>query len=92
MPSYSNNQVIVAHYPFTNLLGTKVRPGIVVSAPHVSHDVFIVPLTSRVTGLLPGEFALNDWQQAGAEHCVGSKARHFCNGREPNRQTGWHAV
>lgn len=65
MPSYSNNQVIMAHYPFTNLLGTKVRPGVIVSAPHVSHDIFVVPLTSKITGLLPGEFVLNDWQQAG---------------------------
>ena len=65
MPSYSTSQVILAHYPFTNLSGTKVRPGIVVSAPHISHDVFVVPLISKVTGLLPGEFALSDWQQAG---------------------------
>jgi mRNA interferase MazF len=55
----------MARYPFTNLLGTKVRPGIVVNAPHISHDVVIVPLTSRTTGLLPGEFVLRDWQQAG---------------------------
>ncbi len=65
MPSYSNSQVILAYYPFTNLSGAKIRPGIVVSAPHVSRDLFVVPLTSKVTRLLPGEFALNDWKQAG---------------------------
>ena len=44
MPSYSHNEIIMARYPFTNLMGTKIRPGIVVSAPHVSHDLFVVPL------------------------------------------------
>jgi mRNA interferase MazF len=65
MPSYSNSQVIMVYYPFTNLSGAKIRPGIVVSAPHVSRDLFVVPLTSKVARLLPGEFALNDWKQAG---------------------------
>ncbi len=65
MPSYSSSQVVMAHYPFTNLSGTKVRPSVVVSAPHVSRDVFVVPLTGKITGLLPGEFVLSDWQQAG---------------------------
>ena len=43
----------------------KVRPAIVVNTPHVSQDVFIVPLTSRTTSLLVGEFVLADWAAAG---------------------------
>ena len=43
----------------------KVRPAVVVNAPHVSKDVIIVPLTSRLTGLLKGEFILKNWQPPG---------------------------
>lgn len=65
MPSYSKYDVILARYPFSDLTGTKVRPAIVVNAPHVSQDVFIVPLTSRTSALLAGEFVLTDWTAAG---------------------------
>lgn len=65
MPSYLHSEVILVRYPFTNLSGAKVRPAVVVNTPHVSQDVIIVPLTSRLSGLLAGEFVLADWQQAG---------------------------
>mgnify|MGYP001034667359 CR=1 FL=1 len=65
MPSYSKNDVILVRYPFSDLSDAKVRPAIVVNAPHVSRDVFIVPLTSRITSLLAGEFVLADWAAAG---------------------------
>jgi mRNA interferase MazF len=38
---------------------------LVVHAPHPSRDHLIVPLTSRTTLLLPGEFVLADWAIAG---------------------------
>lgn len=47
MPSYSKHDVILVRYPFSDLTGSKVRPAIVVGAPHTSQDLFIVPLTSR---------------------------------------------
>ncbi len=65
MPSYSKNEVILVRYPFSALSGVKVRPAIVVNTPHVSQDVFIVPLTSRTTSLLAGEFLLAGWAAAG---------------------------
>jgi mRNA interferase MazF len=65
MPSYSKNEVILVRYPFSNLSGSKVRPAVVVNAPHVSQDIVIVPLTSKVSTLLPGEFVLTDWKTAG---------------------------
>ena len=65
MPNYSKNDVILVRYPFSNLSGLKVRPGVIVSAPHISRDIFIVPLTSRTMSLLPGEFVLEDWKSAG---------------------------
>ena len=63
MPSYSKNEVILVRYPFSALSGVKVRPAIIVNAPHVSQDVFIVPLTSRTTLSLPGSSSLLIGQQ-----------------------------
>ncbi|HEY0406599.1 MAG TPA: type II toxin-antitoxin system PemK/MazF family toxin [Pyrinomonadaceae bacterium] len=65
MPSYSKNEVILVRYPFSNLSGSKVRPAIVINAPHISQDVIIVPLTSKVSPPLAGEFMLADWKAAG---------------------------
>jgi mRNA interferase MazF len=65
MPNYSKHDVILVMYPFTDLSGAKIRPAIVVNAPHTSTDLFVVPLTSRVSSLLAGEFLLKDWHGAG---------------------------
>lgn len=65
MPNYSRNNVILVRYPFSGVPGAKIRPAIIVSAPHLSRDVFVVPLTSRITSLLPGEFVLADRVTAG---------------------------
>ncbi|NJN55280.1 MAG: type II toxin-antitoxin system PemK/MazF family toxin [Anaerolineae bacterium] len=65
MPNYSKGDVVLIRYPFSDLSGTKVRPAIVVNAPHISQDLLIVPLTSRTTSLLPGEFVLANWQTSG---------------------------
>jgi mRNA interferase MazF len=47
------------------LSGSKIRPAVIVSSPHSSKDVFILPLTSKTTSLLSGEFILKDWSQVG---------------------------
>ena len=65
MPSSSKNDIVLVRYPFSDLSDAKVRPAVVVSAPHASQDLFIVPLTSRTVSLLPGEFLLADWMAAG---------------------------
>lgn len=65
MPSYSKNEVILVKYPFSDLSDSKVRPAVVVNAPHRSQDVLIVPLTSKTVSLLAGEFVLGDWKTAG---------------------------
>lgn len=64
MPSYSKNDIILVRYPFSDLSSSKVRPAIVVNTPHISQDIFIVPLTSKTTGLLAGEFVLSHWEAA----------------------------
>jgi mRNA interferase MazF len=65
MPSYSKNEVVLVRYPFSDLTSAKVRPAVVINAPHVSQDVLITPLTSRTSDLLAGEFVLTEWGQAG---------------------------
>jgi mRNA interferase MazF len=65
MPSYSKNEVILVRYPFSNLSGSKVRPAVVVNESHISQDIIIVPLTSKVSPLLAGEFVLADWKACG---------------------------
>ena len=65
MPSYSKDEVILVRYPFSNLSGSKVRPAVVVNDSHISQDVIIVPLTSKVSPLLAGEFVLADWRASG---------------------------
>jgi mRNA interferase MazF len=65
MPSCSRNDVILVRYPFSDLTAAKIRPAIVVSKPHASGDYLIVPLTSRTTPLLSGEFILANWTGAG---------------------------
>jgi mRNA interferase MazF len=65
MSSYSRGDVVLVRYPFSDLSGSKIRPAVVVNAPHISKDVLILPLTSKTKTLLPGEFVLSDWSQAG---------------------------
>ncbi len=65
MPNSSKNDVVLVRYPFSDLTGAKVRPAVVVSAPHVSQDICVVPLTSKTESLLPGEFLLADWPAEG---------------------------
>lgn len=65
MPSYSKFDVVLVRYPFSDLSSSKVRPAVIVSAPHPSQDLLITPLTSKTASLLPGEFALSRWEAAG---------------------------
>jgi len=65
MPSFLRSELILVRYPFSDLSSSKVRPAIIVNGPHASHDLLIVPLTSRTTALHDGEFILNDWRNAG---------------------------
>ncbi len=65
MQNYSKHDIVLVRYPFSDLSDSKVRPAIVVSAPHLSQDVFIVPLTSKLSPLLSGEFVLENWETSG---------------------------
>jgi mRNA interferase MazF len=65
MPSFFKPEIVLVRYPFSDLTGIKVRPAVVVHERHASQDLIVVPLTSRITGLMRGEFQLTDWQGAG---------------------------
>jgi mRNA interferase MazF len=65
MTSYDRGDIVLANLPFSDLSGIKRRPAVVVSTPHPSVDVFLLPLTSQLDHLQPGEFTLSDWQGAG---------------------------
>jgi mRNA interferase MazF len=65
MPNYSKNDIILVRYPFSDLSNSKVRPAVIVSSAHPSQDLMIVPLTSKTSFLLPGEFILFEWSIAG---------------------------
>ena len=65
MPNFSRNDVVLVAYPFSDRTGVKVRPAVIVSGPHRSRDLFVVPLTSRADRMVEGEFSLADWRSAG---------------------------
>jgi mRNA interferase MazF len=65
MTTYDRGDVVLASLPFSDLSGMKKRPAVVVSTPHSSVDLFFLPLTSQTQNLQPGEFLLQDWQEAG---------------------------
>lgn len=65
MPSYSKNDILLVRYSFSDLSDSKVRPAVVVSAPHVSQDIMITPLTSKTGSLLEDEFVLSEWAAVG---------------------------
>jgi len=65
MSNYSRGEVVLVRYPFSDLSGSKIRPAVILNAPDVSKDVFILPLTSKTMPLLSGEFVLKNWSQAG---------------------------
>ncbi len=65
MTSYDRGDVFLATLPFSDLTGMKKRPAVVVSAPHPSVDLVLLPLTSQLENLQPGEFVLVEWKGAG---------------------------
>ena len=65
MSNYSKNEIVLIKYPFSDLSTFKVRPAIVVNSDYPSKDLIIIPLTSRMINLLPGEFILSKWKESG---------------------------
>jgi len=49
MPNFSKSAVVLVRYPFSDLSNSKVRPAVIVGTQEESKDVFIVPLTSKLS-------------------------------------------
>ncbi|MGW8258352.1 MAG: type II toxin-antitoxin system PemK/MazF family toxin, partial [Thermoguttaceae bacterium] len=65
MPSFSKNDLVLIRYPFSEMTGSKVRPAVILSNPHISDEYLVAPLTSKTTKLRDGEFVLANWSSAG---------------------------
>jgi mRNA interferase MazF len=65
MPNFSKSEVVLVRYPFSDLSNSKVRPAVIVGTQEESKDVFIVPLTSKLSSLISGDFVLSDWRNSG---------------------------
>ena len=87
MPSYSKGDVVLVSVPFSDFSNAKIRPAIIVSMPHKSQDVFIVPITSRTSTLLAGEFVMNDWKGSGLNVVSAIKRGLFTIHRDLIRKT-----
>jgi len=77
MSSYSRNDIVLVRVPFSDFTGAKVRPVVVVNGPHRSRDLIAVGLTSRISGLLQGEFVLADWARSGLNVASAAKRALF---------------
>ena len=44
MPDNSKSKIVLVSYPFSDLSSSKVRPAVVVNAPHLSKDLLLTPL------------------------------------------------
>jgi len=58
----SRNDVVLLPIPFSDLTSTKVRPAIVVGHGSGKGDLFLVPVTSRIT---KADFHLRGWKSCG---------------------------
>ena len=74
MNNFLKNDIVLVKYPFSDLTTFKVRPAIVINEKYPSNDIIIVPLTSRITIQLPGEFTLSKWKESGL-HILSSVKR-----------------
>ena len=57
----SRNDIVLLPIPFTDLSSRKIRPAIVVGFGSFPGDLFVVPITSRLSN---ADFPLTDWQAA----------------------------
>ena len=75
MTRFRRRDVVLVVVPYSDGRGSKLRPAVIVGAPHPADDEILVPLSSRLSRLAPGEFVIEDWSAAGLN--VPSKVRRF---------------
>ena len=68
MTSYEQGDVVLVSFIFSDESGTKRRPAIVVSTEdyhQARQEAIVVAVTSNVDRLLPGDYLIANWQEAG---------------------------
>lgn len=69
MTAYKRGDVVLVPFPFSDLVGVKRRPALVLSTPEftdASGDVVIAQITSRTNAPpIPGDHSVSIWKQAG---------------------------
>ena len=67
MTTYSQGEIILVPFPYTDFSASKQRPAVVMSSAvyNATHpDVILAPITGRLSGT-PDEVAVTDWRAAG---------------------------
>ena len=58
----SRNDLVLLPIPFSDLTSAKVRPAIVIGHGATGGDLFLIPITSRLS---QGDFPLKEWKKSG---------------------------
>ena len=58
----SRNDVVLLPIPFSNLTSSKVRPAIVIGHGSTAGDLFLIPITSRLS---QGDIPPKEWKKSG---------------------------
>lgn len=66
--TYNRGAVVLLPFPFSDRSAVKLRPAVIVSPHHPSDDLLVVGVTSVGGAMLPGEFRIQSWREAGLIH------------------------
>lgn len=66
--TFNRGTVVLIPFPFSDQTSSKIRPAVVASPQYPSDDLLVVGVTSVGDKLLPGEFAIQFWREAGLIH------------------------
>jgi len=66
--TFNRGAVVLIPFLFSDQTSSKVRPAVVVNPQYPSDDLLVVGLTSVGGKLLPGEFPIQFWREAGLLH------------------------
>jgi len=85
MPNFSKTEIVPVHYPFSDLTSSKVRPAVIVSAPHSSQDLFVVA-DQQNKQFICGRIYPNRLEEIRLERRNGGKTRNFHDKRNARQK------
>lgn len=68
MTAFERGNVVLVRFVFSDGTGSKLRPALVVSSSEYQEgrqEVIILAITSNVERLLPGDYRIEGWREAG---------------------------